>query len=93
MVFRFWTFHAGFKITFCGPVLNYGKTKQYAIWQLELQNWAAKRIFVQNKRKTWKKNTKKNSNGLAEKALPCGNGSYNFDKDTKLQRENEKYIW
>ena len=37
-----------------------------------------------------KKNTKKNSNGLAEKALPCGNGSYNFEKDTKLQRENEK---
>ena len=90
MVFRFWTFHAGFKITLCGPILNYGKTKQYVIWQLELQNWAAKRNFVQSKRKRWKKNTKKNSNGLAEKALPCGNGSYNFEKDTKLQRENQK---
>ena len=84
MVFRFWTFHAGFKITLCGPILIYGKTKQYAIWQLELQNWAAKRNFVQSKRKRWKKKTpKKNSNGLAEKALPCGNGSYNFEKDTK----------
>ena len=39
-----------------------------------------------------KKTTQKNGNGLAEKALPCGNGSYNFEKDTKLQRENEKYI-
>ena len=29
---------AGFKITLCGPNLNYGKTKQYAILQLELQN-------------------------------------------------------
>ena len=90
MVIRFWTFHAGFKITLCGPILNYGKTKHYAIWQLELQNWAAKRNFVQSKRKRWKKKTKKNSNGLAEKALPCGNGSYIFEKDTKLQRENEK---
>ena len=35
---------------------------------------------------------KKNSKGLAQKGLPCGNGSYNFEKDTKLQRENEKYI-
>ena len=84
---------AGFKITLCGPNLNYGKTKQYAIWQLELQNWAAKRNFVQSKPKSWKENTKKISNGVAEKALPCGNGSYNFVKDTKLQRENEKYIW
>ena len=90
MVFRFWTFHAGFKITLCGPILVYGKTKQYAIWQLELQNGAAKRNFVQSKRKRWKRNTQKNGNGLAEKALPCGNGSYNFEKDTKLQKENEK---
>ena len=35
---------------------------------------------------------KQNSIGLAEKALPCGNGSYNFEKNTKLQRKNEKYI-
>ena len=41
------------------------------------------------KRETAKK---KNSKGLAEKALPCGNGGYNFEKDTKLQRENEKYV-
>ena len=42
--------------------------------------------------KVKKKNSKKNSNGLAKKALPCGNGSYNFEKDTKLQREKEKCI-
>ena len=40
-----------------------------------------------------KKNGKKNSKGLAEKALPCGKGSYNIEKEKKLQRENVKYIW
>ena len=49
-------------------------------------------IFCKVNGKGEKKNTKKISNGLAEKALPCGNGSYNFEKNTKLQRENEKYI-
>ena len=43
---------AGFKITLCGHNLKYGKTKQCAIWQLELQNWAAKRNFPQSKRKS-----------------------------------------
>ena len=81
---------AGFKITLCGPNLRYAKTKNYAIWQLELQNWAAKQNFVQSKRKRWKKNTKKNSNGVAEKALPCGNGSYNFEKDTKSIFDRKK---
>ena len=49
-------------------------------------------IFCKVNRKGEKKTTKKNSNGLAEKALPCGNGCYNLEKNTKLQRENEKYI-
>ena len=51
-----------------------------------------KEIFCKVNGKGEKQNSEKNSNGLAEKALPCGNGSYNFKKDTKLQRENEKYI-
>ena len=57
-------------------------------YKIELRN----EIFCKVNGKGEKKNTKKNSNGLAEKALPCGIGSYNFKKDTKLQRENEKYI-
>ena len=83
---------AGLKITLCGQNLKYRKTKQYAIWQLELQSWAAKRNFPQSKQKRWKKNSKKNSKGLAELCLPCGNGSYNFENNTKLQKEKEKYI-
>ena len=50
------------------------------------------KFFCKVNGKGEKKNSKKNSNGLAEKALPCGNGSYNFEKDTKLQREKEKCI-
>ena len=72
MVFRFSMFHAGFKITPVGPILNYGKTKQYAIWQLELQNWAAKRNFVQSKRKRWKKNTQKIAMVWPRKLYPVG---------------------
>ena len=49
---------AGFQITLCGQNINYGKTKQCVIWQLELQNWATKRNFPQNNQKRWKKNSK-----------------------------------
>ena len=50
---------AGLKIALCGHNLNYRKTKQYAIWQLELQIWTAKRSFPQSKRKRWKKKQQK----------------------------------
>ena len=56
-------------------------------YKIELRN----EIFCKVNGKGEKKH-QKNSNGLAEKALPCENGSYNFEKNTKLQRENEKYI-
>ena len=63
---------AGFKITLCGHNLNYGETKQYAIWQLELQKWIAKEIFSKGNKKGLKKKTaKKNRKGLPEKTLPC----------------------
>ena len=49
-------------------------------------------VFCKVNEKGEKNTAKKNRNGLAEKGLPCGKGSYNFEKDTKLQRENERYI-
>ena len=49
-------------------------------------------IFRKVKEKGEKKTAKKISKVWPRKAFPCGNGSYNFEKDTKLQRENEKYI-
>ena len=57
-------------------------------YTIELRN----EIFCKVNGKGKKKKHQKNSSGLAEKALPCGNGSYNFEKNTKLQRENERYI-
>ena len=57
-------------------------------YKIELRN----EIFSKVNGKGEKKKHQKNSNGLAEKALPCGNGSSNFEKNTKLQRENEKFI-
>ena len=89
MVFRFWTFHAGFKITLCGPILNYGKTKQYAIWQLELQNWAAKRNFVQSKRKRWKKTPKKLAMVWPRKLYPVGMEAISSRK-TRSYKEKTK---
>ena len=38
------------------------------------------------------KKQKKNGKTLAQQGLPCGNRSYNFEKDTTLQRKNENYI-
>ena len=62
---------AGFKITLCGHNINYGKTKQSAIWQLELQNWTGNEIFRKvNEKGGEKKQQKKNSKGLAGKSLP-----------------------
>ena len=57
-------------------------------YKYELRN----EVFRKVNEKGEKKNSKKSSKGLAEKASPCGNGSYNLEKDTKLQREKEKYI-
>ena len=83
-----------FKITLCEHNLNFGKTKQYAIRQIKLQNWTGKRNFAQSKNEKGgkKENQQKNGKGLAQQGLPCGNGSYNLEKDTNLQRKNENYI-
>ena len=98
MVFGFWTFHAGFKITLCGPILNYGKTKQYAIWQLELQNWAGKRHFVQSKRKRWKEKTpKKIAMVWPRKLYPVGietktsRKPRNYKEKTKSRFDSKKW--
>ena len=40
-----------------------------------------------------KEKQQKNGKSLAQQGLPCGNGSYNFEKDTNLQRKNQNYIW
>ena len=81
---------AGFKITLCGHNINYGKTKQSAIWQLELQNWTGNEIFRKvNEKGEEKKQQKKIARVWPGKVYPFGNGSYNIEKDTKLQRENE----
>ena len=54
-------------------------------YKIELRNEIFRKVNEKGEKKQ-----QKNSKGLAEKALPCGNGSYNFEKDTKLQKENEK---
>ena len=36
---------------------------------------------------------KKIGKGLPQQGLSCGDGSYNLDKDTNLQRKNENYNW
>ena len=89
---------AGFKITLCGHNLKYGKTKQCAIWQLELQNWVAKQNFPQSKRKRWKKNRQKNLQGFyPTKPYPVGiedttsKKTRNCKKKTKSIFEREKW--
>ena len=72
---------AGFKITLCGHNLNYGKTKQ-----------TRNETFSKVNKKGEKKNSKKKKARVwPRKAYFCENGSYNFEKDTKLRRENERY--
>ena len=51
-----------------------------------------KRSFLQSKQKGEKQKQQKNGKSLAKQGLPCGNGSYSFEKDTNLQRKNENYI-
>ena len=75
-----------FKITLCEHNLNFGKIKQYAIRQIKLQNWTGKRNFAQS-------TIKKTAKVWSSKAYPVGIWSYNFEKDTNLQRKNENYIW
>ena len=97
MVFRFWTFHAGFKITLCGPILNYGKTKQYAIWQLQLQNWAAKRKFVQKNGKLEETTPKKIAMVWPRKLYPVGleaitsKKTRNYKEKTKSRFDSKKW--
>ena len=52
-----------FKITLCPSLhnLNFGKIKQYAIWQIKLQTWTGERNFPQSKWKGKKRNSKKNT--------------------------------
>ena len=83
---------AVFKILLCGHNLNYGKTKQHAISQLDLQNWAGKRNFPQSKRKRWKKNRKKIARVWPRRPYPCGNGSYNFEKHEITKRKRKVYL-
>ena len=54
-------------------------------YKIELRN----KILCKVNGKGEKKH-QKNSNGLAEKALPCGNGSYNFEKDTNYTKRKRK---
>ena len=52
-----------------------------------------KRKLPKSKGKGEKEKQQKNGKSLAKQGLPCGNGSYNFEKDSNLQRKNENYIW
>ena len=51
-----------------------------------------KPIFLQSKWKKEKEKQQKNGKSLAQQGLPCGNGSYSFEKDTNLQRKTENYV-
>ena len=57
-------------------------------YKIELRN----EIFRKVNEKGEKKTAKKIERVWPRKLYPFGNGSYNFEKDTKLQRENVKYI-
>ena len=46
------------------------------------------RNFLQSKWKEETEKQQKNGKSLAQQGLPCGNGSYSFEKDTNLQRKN-----
>ena len=83
---------AGLKITLCGLNLNYRKTKQYAIWQLELQNWAVKRNFPQSIRKRWKKTAKKIERVWPRKLYPVGMEAITSRK-TRNYKEKRKSIF
>ena len=89
---------AGLKITLCGHNLNYGKTRQFAIWQLELQTWTAKRNFPQSKRKRWKKQQQKKSSKVwPRKLFPAGmeaitsRKTRNYKEETKSIFDREKW--
>ena len=89
---------AGLKITLCGHNLNYGETKQSAIWQLELQKWTAKGNFPQSKRKRWKKKTaKKISKVWPRKLYPVGiepitsRKTRNYNRKTKSIFDRKKW--
>ena len=90
-VFRFWTFQRVLK-SLCGHNLNYGKTKQYAIWQLELQNWTAKRNFQKSKRKKWKKKKKKKQRFGRERFTLVGMEAITWRK-TRNYKEKTKSIF
>ena len=57
-------------------------------YKIELRN----EIFCKVNGKGEKKTPKKIAVVWPRKPYPVGIGSYNFKKNTKLQRENEKYI-
>ena len=83
---------AGFKITLCGQNINYGKTKQCVIWQLELQNSATKRNFPQSKQKKWKKNSKTKQGFGREKFTLVGMAALTSRK-TRSYKEKTKSIF
>ena len=55
-------------------------------YKIELGN----EIFRKVNEEAEREKAEKNSKGLTQKGLPCGNGSYNFEKNTKLQKRKRK---
>ena len=75
-----------FEITLCEHNLNFGKTKQYAIRQIKLQNWTEETQFKK------KRNSKKMAKVWPSKAYPVGMEAIT-SKKTRMYKEKTKTIF